>query len=258
MKKIFLLSLIFSIIFLTGCGKKIEQNSLDKIIERDTLIVGVKTDSKPFGFISKTGHNEGFDIDVARYVAKDLLGSERKVQFIPVTPNNRMEAITSGDVDMVIATMSITPQRQYFIDFSIPYYIAGQTAIVKKKSEIYNFSDLKHKKIIVVLGTTAEKNIRRIIPNATIIGFKNYSDAFNAFKQNQGEAISSDNTILSGFLQDNKDYRMLKNKISQEPYAIAIKKEDNQKLKKNLDIIVNRMINDGTIKNLKQKWHIAG
>lgn len=258
MKKLILPLLLFIIIFFTGCSKKENISQLDEIMQRDVLIVGVKTDSKPFGYINKTtGEIEGFDIDVAKYIAKDLLGSERKIKFIPVTPATRIEAITSGQADMIIATMSITPQRQFLIDFTIPYYIAGQTAIVKQDSDIYNFADLKKKKTIVVLGTTSEQNIRKIIPTAKLIGYKNYEEAFIAFKNGEADAISSDNTILSGFLIDNKGFRILKNRISQEPYAIGIRKNENdESLKKNLNIVLKRMQKDGTIKALKKKWQL--
>ncbi len=256
MKKILCL-IILSLLFLTACGKKEEKTAFQKIIKKDVLTIGINTDSKPFGFISKnTNEIEGFDIDIARYIAKDMLGSERKIKFVPLTPNERIEAITSGEVDMVIATMTITPQRQYLIDFSKPYYFAGQTAIVEKDSNIHTFSDLKNKTIIVALGTTAEKNIRRIIPTARIVGYKNYKDAFTAFQQGKGEAFSTDDTILSGFMMDNSGYRLLKNKISQEPYAIGIKQYDDKQLKENLDIIITRMNKDGTIKELKKKWHL--
>lgn len=256
MKK-FLCLLILSLLLLTSCGKKEEKSALDKIIERDVLIVGVKDDSKPFGFISKaTGEIEGFDIDIARYIAKDLLGSERKIKLVPITTNNRIEAVTSGEVDMVIATMSITPQRQYLIDFSEPYYLAGQTALVKEDSDIHTFSDLKRKTIIISLGSTAEKNIRRIIPTARIVGYKTYKEAFQAFEEGKGDAISSDDSILSGLIMDKKGYRILKNKISYEPYAIGIKQYDDKKLKSNLDVIITRMKKDRTIKALKQKWHL--
>lgn len=256
MKKILCL-LILSLLFLTACGKKEEKTAFEQIIEKDVLTIGINTDSKPFGFISKnTNQIEGFDIDIARYIAKDMLGNERKIKFVPLTPNERIEAITSGEVDMVIATMTITPQRQYLIDFSKPYYFAGQTAIVENDSNIHTFSDLKNKTIIVALGTTAEKNIRRIIPTARIVGYKNYKDAFEAFQQGKGDAFSTDDTILSGFMMDNSGYRLLKNKISQEPYAIGIKQYDDKELKENLDIIVTRINKDGTIKALKKKWHL--
>ncbi|MCD7878486.1 MAG: transporter substrate-binding domain-containing protein [Candidatus Gastranaerophilales bacterium] len=257
MKKIICL-FILSLILLTSCSKKEVISSYDKIIERDVLIVGVKTDSKPFGFINpKTGQNEGFDIDIAKSAALEILGNERKIQFVPVNPNTRIEAVTSGEVDMVIATMSITPQREYFVDFSQPYYIAGQSAIVKKDSSINTFADLKHKTTIVVLGSTAEENLRRIIPTAKIIGYTNYKDAFQALKEGKADALSTDNAILTGFILDNKGYRILKNKISREPYAIAIKRDDNnEKLKKTLDMLITRMNRDGSMTDLKKKWHL--
>ena len=257
MKKIISL-LILSLLLLTGCGKKQEISTYDKIVERDYLIVGITTESKPFGFISETTNEpEGFDIDVARYIAKDMLDSERKIEFVSIQPEERIEAITSEKVDMVIATLSITPQRQYFIDFSQPYYIAGQTALVREDSDIHTFSDLKDKTTIIILGTTSEKNIRGIIPTAKIIGYKSYSNAFKAFEEGNGDAISTDNTILSGFLMDHSGYRMLKNKISKEPYGIGIKQNDEDtKLKRNLDIIINRMQKDGTLKKLKEKWQL--
>ncbi|MCD7780015.1 MAG: transporter substrate-binding domain-containing protein [Candidatus Gastranaerophilales bacterium] len=258
MKKILTL-VILMLIFLTSCGKSSEKSAVDEIIKRDFLIVGVKNDSKPFGFISKTtGEPAGFDIDVAKYIAKDLLGDEMKVEFVEVNPNTRIEAITSGKVDLVIATMSVTPSRQYLIDFSIPYYYAGQTALVRNDSDIYTFADLKKKTTIVALGTTAEKNIRNIIPAARIVGYNNYKEAFQAFIEGKGDALSTDDTIISGFLMDynNGEYRMLKNKISQEPYAVAFKQYDDKKLKKTMDIIITRMKKDGTIRQLKEKWHL--
>ena len=257
MKKLLSL-LILALLLLTACGKKPEKDALTKIKERDMLIVGVKEDAKPFGFISKTtGKVEGFDVDVARYIAKEIIGEERKVKFIPVTSATRMEAVTSGEVDMVIATMSITPQRQYLIDFSEPYYIAGQTAVVKEDSKIHTFSDLKKKTTIVVLGSTSEQNLRRIAPTAKLVGYKSYKEAFDAFLAGKGDALSSDDTIISGFMMENKGYRVLKHRISQEPYAIGIRQYDDKKLKNTLDVIVVRMKKDGTIKRLEQKWHLS-
>ena len=162
MRKILCLLLLFCVILFTGCDKKPVKTSLDTIVERDLLIVGVSSNSKPFGFKSKaSGSYEGFDIDVAMYIAKDIIGNDRKIKFVEVYPNTRIEAVTSGEVDMVIATMTVTPQRQYLVDFTTPYYLAGQTALVKEDSDINTFADLKRKTTIVVLGTTAEKKQKK-------------------------------------------------------------------------------------------------
>ena len=258
MKKILLFLLLLVFVFASGCtfDKKNKLTDIQRIKEQGYITVGVKTDSKPFGFINKkTGKNDGFDIDIAKHVAKYILGSEDKIKYVPVTPSSKIESILSGEVDVVIATMSITPQRQFLIDFSDPYYIAGQTALVRANSDIYHFSDLRNKITIIVLGSTAEENIRKILPTAKLYGFKTYTEAFNAFKNGQGDAISTDNTILSGFLIENRGYRILKNKISQEPYAVAFKKNENdESLKKAVNTVLRQMQKDGTIKNLKKKW----
>lgn len=260
MKKILLLILFLSVFLITGCsGKKEMKTQIEEIIDRDYIIAAVKTDSKPFGYIDKeTGKNEGFDIDIARQIAKDILGSDRKIKFIPVTTAEKIEMVTSGKADIVVATFTMTPQRQYLVDFSIPYYIAGQSVVVKEDSNIYNFSDLKNKKTIVVLGSTAEQNIRRILPMARLTGFKNYEEAFKAFKEGKADAISTDNTILSGFLMDNKGYRMIKNRITQEPYAVGIKlNENDDSLKKSINITINRIQRDGTLLKMKKKWNVS-
>ena len=259
MKK--LLSLILlSFLFLTGCSlQKEEKCDYDKIIERDMIIVGVKDDSKPFGYFNeKTNEYEGFDIDIAKNIALDLLGSKRKIKFVTVDSSDRIEKLMSEEVDIVIATMSATPQRNYLIDFSKPYYVAGQTALVKKNSNIHTFSDLKKKTIIVVLGSTTESNIRRIIPTIRLIGYKTYKNAFAAFKAEKGDAISADDALLIGFMQENKGkYRMLKNRISKELYSVGIRKcEKDNKLKNHIDMSIVRMTKDGTIKELKKKYNL--
>ena len=218
------------------------------------MIVGVKQDAGSFGYLNEKGEHEGFDIDVAKYIAKEITGSEKNVKFVTVTSNTRIESVTAGEVDIVIATMSNTDSRRYLIDFSIPYYTAGQTAVVKKKSKIYTFADLKDKTTIVVLGSTSEQNLRRVIPTAKIVGYSNYEEAFQALKDGKGDALSTDDTIISGFLVKNKDYRVLKGRISAEYYAIGMKQTEDKLLQEKLNSIIMEMKNNGTLKELKQKW----
>lgn len=259
MKK--LLSLILlSFLLLTGCSlKKHEKTDYEKIIERDVLIVGVKDDSKPFGFYNQEKNTyEGFDIDIAKNIALDLLGSKDKIKFVEVNSSDRIEKLLSEEVDIIVATMSATPQRNYLIDFSKPYYVAGQTALVKKDSDIHTFSDLKKGTTIVVLGSTTESNIRRIIPTIRIIGYKTYKDAFKAFEDGVGEAISADDALLIGYMIDNQDkYRLLKNRISKELYSVGIRKnEKDHKLKNQINMSIVRMTKDDTLKKLKAKWQL--
>ena len=120
MKKI-ILSFLFLCLICSGCGKKQPKiDTLGTIIQRDKLIIGVRDDTAPFGFRDKNGNLIGYDIDLAHIIAKGVLKDEKKVEFVPVTASNRIMKLNSGEVDILIATMSITEQRQQILDFSMP------------------------------------------------------------------------------------------------------------------------------------------
>jgi len=257
-KKLFPIFLLFVIIFLSGCGKEKKLNQYEKIVERDKLIVGVKSDSKPFGYIDMNSLEiVGFDVDIAKRIAKDILGDENKIQLIPVTPENRIETLTSGKVDIVVATMSITKQRQEVIDFSEPYYFAGQSAAVLSGGKVQSYSDLNNKKVLVVLGTTAASDIKKTIPGAFIVGYKNYTELFDSFKNSRGDAAATDDAILAGFVMDNPDYKILNPRLTIEPYGVGIRKgQDNAALKYAVNRTISAMKSDGSINALKQKWFV--
>lgn len=243
-------------IALSGCAKKEDNTStLEKVIKRDKLIVGVKYDTKPFGYIDENQKNVGYDIDLAKKIAKSILGDENKVEFKQVTPSNRILALNSGQIDMIIATMTITPQRLKVVDFSTPYYIAGQAILVPNDSKINGMSDLNGKKAIIIFGTTAEKNLRQIAPDAIISGYKTYTDAYNALKNGRADAITSDDTILLGMAMQDKSLKLLPKRYSKEPYAIAFKKGDkNSGLMRKVNFVIEDMIKSGELNQLKAKW----
>ena len=120
--------LLFIMIFATGCGRKKDEpkDLLDTIKARGKVIVGVKNDTKPFGFLDKDGNLIGYDIDIAKKIAYLIFGDENQIEFVPVTPSNRIMKLNSGQVDMLVATMSVTSQRLQLFDFSTTYHIAGQ------------------------------------------------------------------------------------------------------------------------------------
>lgn len=250
---IFLLGLV---ILFSGCQKQEEKGDiLDKALSRGKLIVGVKFDTKPFGYIDEKQNLTGFDVDLAREIAKRLLGSENKVEFKQVTPSNRILSLNSGQVDMVIATMTVTNERKEVIDFSKPYYIAGQAILVPSESNITSMSDLNGKKVIIIFGSTAEKNTRLMAPEAKISGYKTYTGGYSALKQGRADAITSDDTILMGFAIRDESVKLLPKRYSKEPYAIGFKKGENSKrLRERVNLILDEMIQSAEITRLKAKW----
>ena len=259
-KKIITLLMLVMIVC-TGCGKKQKEeqlaNDLETIIKRDTLVVGIKTDSYPFGYIDEKGHYAGYDASLGRIIARGILGSDKKVKFVPVTTADRMMKLYSGEVDMLIATMSITSKRQEIIDFSNPYHMAGQAILVKKGSPIKSLRDLSGKTAIIVFGSTSEQSLRNAIPNLRVIGYKTYQDALKALKENKADAIVSDDTILLGMQLKDDSVKLLPKRYTKEPYAVAFRKgADSQSLREYIDTYLEQYARTGRLSKLQQKWSL--
>lgn len=253
---IFIIIMLCLTLGLTGCAKQ-EKNtdSLVKVLQRGKLVVGVKYDTKPFGYLNAKQELVGYDIDLAKHIAKTIFGNENRVEFKQVTPSNRILALNSGQVDMIIATMTITNQRRQVVDFSVPYFMAGQAILVPKKSDIRSLSDLNGKRVVIVFGSTAEKNLRIAAPEAHILGYRTYTSAYSALKQNRADAITSDDTILIGFALQDSSLKLLPKRYSKEPYAIAFKKgTESDRLRGKVDFIINEMSQSGQLSQLKAKW----
>ncbi len=248
-----LLVVIYFVIFKPE--KYQEKDLYDSILERGIIKVGINTDAKPFGFYDENKVIRGYDADLARYIAQYLLRTPNAVEFHPVTPANRMLKVSTGEVDIVIATVTITPQRMEIIDFSVPYDVAGQALLVRTNSKITSIADLAGQNVGVVFGTTAEKNMLNLVPTANIIGFKNYRTAYQALKEGKIDALTSDDTILSRFIYEDKSVKLLPKRYSREPYGIAIRKgKSTKKLRENIDFAIKDMQRKNVIQRLRHKW----
>lgn len=257
LKKLFLTLLLLCLI-ITGCGKKnVDEDDYARIIQRDKLIIGVRDDAAPFGFVDDKGNLAGYDIDLAKIIARTILGDENKIQFVPVTASNRIMKLSSGEVDFLIATMSITNQRQQILDFSIPYYVAGQAILVNSSSKAASLRDFKGQKLIIVFGSTSEKNLRSNVPEITVVGYKTYNDAYKALKAHKANGIVADDTVLLGFAVSDKSVKLLPKRYSKEPYAIAFRKEEESKrLLNKINYILDNLQSTGKLNRLQEKWGI--
>lgn len=257
MKKI-VLALLFLCLICCGCGKKAPaKDDLNAIIQRDKLIVGIRNDAPPFGFKDKDGFTIGYDADLAKLIAKAILGDEKKVEFVPVTASNRILKLNSGEVDCLIATMSITAQRQQILNFSSPYYMAGQAILVKNSSKASSLRDFSGKKLIIVFGSTSERNLRSNVPEVTIIGYKTYQEAYNALKAGKADGIVADDTILLGFSTNDKSVKILPKRYSKEPYAVVFRKDEaSSNFNSKVDYIIENLQSSGKLNRLQEKWKI--
>lgn len=258
-KKIILL-LIFTIFIFCGCSKPQKEpvvNTLNDITKRGEVVIGIKTDTYPFGFKDKNGKYTGYDIDLANMIGQEIFQKKGKVKFVPVTASDRMMKLFSEDVDMIVATMSVTPSRLQIMDFSDPYYIAGQAVLVKKGSKIKGLRDLNGKKAIIVFGTSSESSLRAAVPRVSIIGYKTYNEAVKALKQGKADAIVSDDTILIGLSLKDANLVLLPKRYSREPYAVAFRKgQESEDLVRIVNNVINESVRNGTLQKLQKNYGI--
>ncbi|MFS0574465.1 transporter substrate-binding domain-containing protein [Sporosarcina sp. 179-K 3D1 HS] len=275
-KKLLLLALtaILSIILLAACGtdKKEEGstsgsdaggssgsetagNALETIKERDKFVVGVKYDTKLFGLKNpSSGEVEGFDIDIAKQLAKAILGDESKIELVEVTSKTRMPLLNKGDIDAIVATMTITEERKKEVDFTDVYFEAGQSLLVKKGSPIKSIEDLNSKTtVLAVKGSTSTDNIREAAPEAPVLEFENYAEAFTALKAGQGDTLTTDNSILLGMASEDDNYELVGGTFTDEPYGIAVKKGETELLEA-LNAALKELKENGEYDKIYDTW----
>ena len=232
-----------------------DDNSLDAIKKRGTIKIGVKYDAPPFGSLNpQTNQVTGFDVDIARAIAKKIFGSPDKVELVQVKSDNRIPLVQNGDIDAFVATATITPARMKTIDFSNVYYRAGQSLLVKKNSPIRSYRDLDGKGVCSVQGSTPEQTIRRLVPKANVVTFETYPECLTALRGGRVDAVTTDNVILGGFeAQDPNNLDLVGGLFTFEPYGIGIRK-GNTSLTKAINDTLAELKKSGEYAKLHEKW----
>ncbi|WP_374020167.1 transporter substrate-binding domain-containing protein [Paenibacillus thiaminolyticus] len=231
------------------------EGTIDQIKKRGKVVAGVKYDLNLFGLKDPgTGEVQGLDIDIAKQIAKKVLGDENAIELMEVTSKTRIPMLKNGDIDFIIATMTITDERKKEIDFSDVYFTAGQSLLVPVDSPINSIKDLtKESKVLTAKGSTSAKNIRESAPDAQILEFENYAEAFTALKAGQGHALTTDNALLYGMAQQDKNFRVLDETFTDEPYGIGIRKGDEEFVKLVNDAL-KELKDSGEYDRIYEKW----
>ncbi|WP_066891178.1 cysteine ABC transporter substrate-binding protein [Clostridium nigeriense] len=235
MKK--LLSIILTIVLavgvLVGCGEKTNENksSIEKIKEEGKVRIGVFSDKPPFGYVDEKGENQGYDVYLAKRIAKDLLGDESKVEFVLVEAANRVEYLQSNKVDIILANFTVTPERKEKVDFANPYMKVSLGVVSPDGAPIKSVEDLKGKKLLVNKGTTAESYFTKNYPDIELVKFEQNTETFAALKDGRGDALAHDNTLLFAWAKENPGYTTFISTLGDEDtIAPAVKKGDAELL----------------------------
>ncbi len=209
---------------LTGCAgssKSDEENSgvkggtataqartLDEIKKDGKIKIGIFSDKNPFGYVDENGEVQGYDVEFAKRIAKDLLGSEDAVEFVYVEAASRVEYLQSAKVDLILANFTETEERSEKVDFALPYMKVSLGIVSPENALIQSVDDLKGKNLIVVKGTTAETYFTENYPEIKQTKFDEYQEAYDALLDGRGDAFSTDNTEVLAWAMQNKGFQV--------------------------------------------------
>lgn len=260
-KKTIVCLMTASILTLAGCasgGNTSDGDEVQKIVDRGVLKIGTKVDVPKFGYKDPaTNEVEGLEIDIAKAIAKKILGDESKIETQAVAAKTRGPLLDNGEVDMIIATFTITDERKESYNFSEAYFTDGVALLVKKADGYTTLKDLDGKTIGVSQSSTTKDSLLKEAESLGItLKFSEYStypEIKAALDSGRIDCFSVDSAILSGYVDDSTV--ILDDRYNPQEYGVATKKS-NESLAKVVDEVIKEMKDSGELDKLIEKWEI--
>jgi len=210
--------------------------TLKKIKESSTFTLGHLTSAPPFSFPGPDRRPVGYSIDLCTHVASSIqkqLGINLKLNWIPVTTENRLDMVASGKVDIECGTSTASLSRQERVDFSLMTFVDGGGLLTKKELTLRAVADLADKRIAVIPGTTTENALSRFLKEEFIqvqtVRVKNHVEGLAAIEKDSADAFASDRGILIGLAVTSKDpsrFTLPNIIFSYEPYGFMVRRND--------------------------------
>ena len=225
----------------------------DDIRKAGVLRVATFDSNPPFGSIDPKSYKiVGYDVDIAQAIA-DALGV--KLSLVATNPANRIPLLQSGKVDLIVADITITPERAKVVDFSTPYFITGQQFLVPAGSPD-DLGAYAKSRVGAVKGTTGEQQLKTRFPEGRVLSYDDIPLAFAALRNGSVDAITQDSTILGGLLAEAPDkakYKTLKEALSVEEIGVGVPKGQTALLAKVNEVLVG-LEKDGRAAKIYDAW----
>lgn len=229
---------------------------IPRIEKRGRLIVGVDQAQYLLSFQDPVhGEQRGFEVDIAREIARDIFGDPQAVQFRYVDSTNRMVALQNGTVDIVIRSVSITRNRQEQTLFSTPYLDTYTRLAVRRGSGITSPDDVGERTICTTGNSISVEEARRHAPDAPKLVARNWTDCLLALQQHQADAIIGDDRILAGIRAQDPFVEVLPDTMHHDHYGVAAARE-NEGIIKRVNATLERIHADGTWQNIYSTWFV--
>jgi glutamate transport system substrate-binding protein len=266
--------LLVSTLALTACGKEgspgaegsgVTQSAaagvavdgsttFQNISQRGRVVVGVKEDQPGLGFKdATTGQYSGFDVEIARLVAAQLGYGADKIDYKAVPSASREDAISRGEVDYYVGTYTINDKRKQLVSFAGPYFVAGQSLLVRSDdSSITSKDTLKGKKVCSATGSTPIQKVRaeKLTEDSNIVEFKTYSECVSQLLDKKVDTVTTDDAILKGYAAQNPSrLKVVGKPFSTEKYGIGLPRDDKA-LRDAVNNILETAASDGTWKKI--------
>jgi polar amino acid transport system substrate-binding protein len=229
-------------------------STMEEIRDRGRLVVGVAQNTYLFGYRDPfTGELSGFDVDIAREIARALFGRPDRVQFRAVVSGDRIPVLEADEVDIVVSTMTMNCERWEQIAFSTEYYSAGQRVLVADDSAARGIADLGGQRVCAAAGSTSIQNIADADPVPVPVSVPDWTDCLVMLQQGQVDAISTDDTILAGLAAQDPNTRVVGPPFSEEPYGIGVNASELD-LVRYVNAVLEQLREDGTWAELYDEW----
>jgi len=240
--------------------------TLDKIKATGAVTMGVRESSIPMSYTTGDSRFDGFHIEVCRMILndiKDKLGmSTLRINYQPVTAQNRMPLVQNGTVDIECGTTTNNTARQRDVSFANTLYVEEVRIAVKANSGINSISQLAGKKVATTTGTTSVQLLRKH-ERATGVNFdevfgKDHADSFLLLESGRADAFVMDGSILAGNIANSrnpKDFKIVGEVLSVEPIAIMVRKDDPQ-FKADVNAAIAKIVANGSMPKLWDKWFL--
>ena len=237
-----------------GFAPPTQGGDLEQIQQRGKLIVGVKNNLPPLGFYDSQGNLQGYEIDIAKRLAEELLGDSDAVILQPVTNQQRLEVVWDEKVDLTIAQVANTSSRARMVSLSEHYYL-DSTGFITKNNHIEGLKQLAQAKIVVLKNSSTIPEIRYQFPQAQLIGVDSYEEAKEALDSNQGDVFAGDTSVLVGWQQQHPEYRLLKEHFGAKALSIVLPKGlENTELLRNINMAIARWRKSGWLRERATYW----
>ena len=239
--------------------------TLQKARSTGTITIAYRTSSIPFSYLSARGAPIGYSIELCRQLVEaigEAIGRDLAVKWLPVDPETRIEAITSGRADLECGSTTINLERQKQVSFSPTIFVAGTKLMVKSGSSIGSFRDLVGKVVAVTAGTTNEKAMRDLAVkfklDYRLLVTRDHADSYAQLTSGKADAFATDDVLLYGLIAQNKvkgQYQVVGEFLSYDPYGIMYRKGDDQ-LASLVNATFQILAEDGEVERQYKRWFL--